>query len=347
MDTRPLEDFSGEELAAIASIWKRETRELQTSFRGFSMMPTIPPGTALTIECGDAVTLGDVIFFLHRGQPVVHRLVRLSPQSMLTRGDGNPIPDLPVSRDALIGRVTRVANSGVPRHIETRPQSISRRIAATALAFGSAPARLMLQLMWRVWRTITRSLAAWKLYGMAGFLARVCSHTIGRIVDIDVIYTGRFSPSTFTPVPGYRYQRVRIGSREFADAAHMLGVDPAKRANHEAFVAFDERDGSMAACTFAEAPGGPRAFNRGVVADPRHRGKSLTGNLLLYQASALADDGVKEVEYHVNATNRGARRMYRKIGAREIDRWIILILLRKYRLSWRSVFATARIPNPS
>jgi phage repressor protein C with HTH and peptisase S24 domain len=75
VDERPLTSFSGDELQAIASLWKREQRELTTSFSGTSMLPTIAPGTPLVIACGDGARAGDVIFFIHRGQPVVHRLL--------------------------------------------------------------------------------------------------------------------------------------------------------------------------------------------------------------------------------------------------------------------------------
>lgn len=350
MDARPLTSFSGDELQAIASLWKRERRELTTSFSGTSMLPTIAPATQLVIACGDDARDGDIIFFIHRRQPVVHRLLSFSPNGrwMLTRGDANTVPDLPVARDALVGRVKAIAGAPVPQQRETAVRSLARRIASAALAIGTRPARLLIGLMWRIWGANAKAVTTVRLYGASGFLARVWSHTIGRVFDVNVIYTGRFvAPPSFTPVPGYRYERARAGSPRFDEAVRMLGGDAAKRAHYEAFVAIDENDGTLAACTFADAVDGPLAFNRGGAADPRHRGKSLTPSLLQYQAWSLAQEGAREVEYHVSATNRGARRMHRKIGAREHDRWIILVLFRRFRFARRSVFATARQPNPS
>jgi hypothetical protein len=350
VDARPLASFSGDELKAVASLWKRERRELTTSFSGVSMLPTIAPGTPLVIACGDEARSGDVIIFIHRGQPVVHRLLSFSRNGrwMLARGDANAIPDLPIARDALVGRVTAIAGGPVLQQRETAGRALARRIASAALAIGAVPARLLIGLMWRIWGANVKAVTTVRLYGASGFLARVWSHTIGAVLDVDVLYTGRFTaPPAFTPVEGYRYERVRAGSPRFDQAVRMLGSDASKRAHYEAFVAIDERDGTLAACTFADALDGPLAFNRGGAADPRHRGKSLTPSLLQYQAWSLAQEGAREVEYHVSATNRGARRMHRKIGAREHDRWIILVLFRRFRFARRSVFATARQPNPS
>ena len=314
------------------------------------MLPSIPPGTLLRIECGNDAHGGDIIFFLHRGQPVVHRLLSFSRNGrwILTRGDANPIPDLPVERETLIGRITSVAGNAVPQPAETRSQSLARHLASAALALGAAPARLMLRFMWRLWGTNLKAATAWRLYGAPGFLARVWSHTVGAIIDIDVIYTGRFTPTeTFTPVKGYRYERAQAGSPRFTEAVRMLRSDEVKRAQYDAFLAIDQRDDSLAACTFSEGADGPVAFNRGVAADPRHRGKSLAGSLLLYQAWSIQRQGAREVEYHVSVTNRGARRMFRKIGAQEIDCWVIIVLLRRFRFSRRFAFDRARQPNPS
>ena len=181
MDQRPLTSFSGDELTAIASIWKREARQLTTSFSGASMLPTIAPGASLEIVCRDDARSDDVILFLHRGQPVVHRLLSFSRngQWMLARGDANAIPDLPIPRDAVVGRVKTVAGANVSQHRESGVQSLARRVASMALGFGAAPARVLINLMWRIWGTNAKAVTAARLYGVSGFLARVWSHTIG------------------------------------------------------------------------------------------------------------------------------------------------------------------------
>jgi hypothetical protein len=147
VDAPPLASFSGEEIAAIASIWKRERRTLKASFAGASMLPAIAPGAPIEIVCGDdAAEPGDVILFLHRGQVVVHRLLAARGGWMLTRGDANAVPDLPVRREALVGRA-----SGVAAQRESRSQRFNRIAVRTLLAAHPSLARLGVAFLWRLY----------------------------------------------------------------------------------------------------------------------------------------------------------------------------------------------------
>jgi len=135
------------ELAAIATLWKRERRTFSASFGGVSMLPTIAPGAAVEIVCGDDANAGDVILFLHRGQVVVHRLLEMRGNWMLTRGDANPIPDLPVAREALIGRAVGVAD-----YRETARQRFHRRIVQSAFRVAPVIARGLVPMLWQLRR---------------------------------------------------------------------------------------------------------------------------------------------------------------------------------------------------
>src|SRR6266566_9584122 len=97
-----VQTLTGPYLQAVAALWKQQRRSLITSFRGFSMLPTISPGVPLEIVCDDEARPGDVIVFTHRGEVVVHRLLALRGNWMLTRGDANDLPDLPEWRSALL-----------------------------------------------------------------------------------------------------------------------------------------------------------------------------------------------------------------------------------------------------
>ena len=346
MEEIHIETLPREELAAIADLWKRSHREISTRFGGVSMVPTIPPGTSVRITCGGAASPGDVLVFFHRGEIVVHRLLRENGQWILTRGDANPIPDHPVATAGLIGRVTAVERENSwqspPAWTETGEQKIARGLATLAMSLGVGTARAVITLMWAFRGTAAKSVVGWRSYGPAGFLARVWSRTGGAVFDVDIVRTGHFvAPSSVEPVEGYRFERVDSRSPRFVEAARLLRVDAEKRDGQEAFVAIDTRTETVAACAFSDRGPAAVAHNRGVVSAPSHRGRSLAGRVLLYQAAALAREGAPAVEYHVNITNRAARRMFHKLGAVESDWWIIAVFLRRYRIPWR-----VRRPQP-
>jgi GNAT superfamily N-acetyltransferase len=176
---------------------------------------------------------------------------------------------------------------------------------------------------------------AFKRYGPIGFAARAWSRTFGLFIDVDVFYTLRVGTAIdFTPIPGYRYERARPGSPHFEEAMALLGVDPAKCANREAFVAVSE-DGRVAACAFNDRVAGTLASVRGTAVAPAHRGRSLGGNLMRFQAQQVAADGASEIDSHVALTNRASQHMLAGMHARRVERWIFLVFLRRFRLSFK------------
>jgi ribosomal protein S18 acetylase RimI-like enzyme len=327
-DDAPLSASLGaSELAAVAAIWKREGRAFTGRFGGVSMLPTIAPGAPLEIVCGDDAEPGDVILFLHRGQVVVHRLLAFRRRWMLTRGDANAVPDLPIRRDALVGRV-----AGAGHFHETRAQRISRAIIVATLAIGAPLAGWTVPILWQ----LTRARELWRRYGVIGLLARLWSKTLGSLLDVDVVMTVRITPPpAIAAIPGYRFERVGCDAPAFFEAARLLAVDARKRMAQEVFIAIDERDGSVAACSFSDRLDGTIAHQRGISVDARHRGHSLGPTLLQYQAAMLALEGAAELEVHVSVTNRASRAMLRKAGARTVDRWLIFTLLRRFRMARR------------
>jgi hypothetical protein len=137
------------ELAAIASLWKRERRTFTASFGGVSMLPTIAPGAPVEIVCGDDAKPGEVILFLHRGQVVVHRLIAMRGEWMLARGDANPIPDLPIAADALIGHAL-----SAPSYAETRWQTFNRQLVVMVFRIAPALVRRLVPLLWQIRRVV-------------------------------------------------------------------------------------------------------------------------------------------------------------------------------------------------
>jgi hypothetical protein len=116
------------------------------------MLPTIAPGTPVEIVCGNDANPGDVILFLHRGQVVVHRLIAKQRGWLLARGDANPIPDLPVAADALIGRAVSVAAWS-----ETKWQSFNRLLIVSVFRLAPPLVRYLVPLLWQVRRVVLAS----------------------------------------------------------------------------------------------------------------------------------------------------------------------------------------------
>lgn len=92
-------------LGGVAEVWKRSKRELEASFDGVSMRPTIEPLQSVTVRCGLDPRLGDVVLALRNGTVIVHRVVLLRRDWLVTRGDNRSIPDLPMNRDDVVGIV--------------------------------------------------------------------------------------------------------------------------------------------------------------------------------------------------------------------------------------------------
>src|SRR5438045_2755797 len=132
--------LTGEQLAAVATLWKKNRQELVASFGGTSMLPTIAPGEEVTIRCGESGVVGDVIVLIGLETPIVHRIVAAAPDGswLLTRGDANRLPDVPIRRvDSIAGRVISIHRAGeassVPRWRDTPAQRLLLAICRGAL----------------------------------------------------------------------------------------------------------------------------------------------------------------------------------------------------------------------
>ena len=181
----------------------------------------------------------------------------------------------------------------------------------------------------------------WARYGAAGVAARIWSRTFGLIVDVDLTTTVRVPlPVSFSPLPGYRYERVVAGTPRFVEAAVLLHVDPRERLRQEAYVAI-AADDSVVACTFNDPVSEQIAHGRGTNVALDHRGRSLGGNIIRYFAQEVARQGAREARFHVVSTNHSSRRMLQKLGAQPIERWIFVILFRRFRFGHRFNVSTS------
>ncbi|HXG59138.1 MAG TPA: S26 family signal peptidase [Thermoanaerobaculia bacterium] len=146
------EGLDGVRLRAVADLWRREKREVDVAFGGVSMLPTIAPGQRLRLRCDTgSLQVGDVIAFLRHDRLFVHRIVAIvrGGEWLLTRGDAHPVPDPPLRRDSVIGRILAEPVSPHPR--PTRAAAAIARSIALLLScspFLASIATLLLKHLW-------------------------------------------------------------------------------------------------------------------------------------------------------------------------------------------------------
>ena len=105
-------------LRALAPLLRRVAGELELDHFGSSMVPTLPDGSTIRIQCAnpEAVRSGDVVavrtvqgLVTHR---VVYRLRRGGCDLLLTRGDARWLPDAPITLRSVVGIVSQVQIDG-------------------------------------------------------------------------------------------------------------------------------------------------------------------------------------------------------------------------------------------
>src|SRR5256885_16561143 len=100
---------------AAAQLLRRDAGgPVESEVRGMSMGTVIPDGARIRIDSSaTALTTGTVIAFVAGGRTVVHRIrwQRRTGRArgwLITQGDAMRLPDMPVARNALVGRVVAV-----------------------------------------------------------------------------------------------------------------------------------------------------------------------------------------------------------------------------------------------
>lgn len=94
----------------------RSTGTVNLKVTGQSMLPAIWPGDLLTIGRHSPQSLrpGQIVLFQRGEKLTVHRIVCLSGEQIVTRGDSVPSPDSPIPPSEVIGLVTAIRRNGRP-----------------------------------------------------------------------------------------------------------------------------------------------------------------------------------------------------------------------------------------
>jgi signal peptidase I len=123
----------------------KEGKTIRIKAHGYSMYPSIKPGSMILIEPLRIKGLphpGEIIAIRREQGLIVHRLSKIMNRngiiSYIARGDSNAIADNPVNIDKIAGRIVRSEATGenpVPAEISinTRPNYIFNRIRVIVL----------------------------------------------------------------------------------------------------------------------------------------------------------------------------------------------------------------------
>jgi hypothetical protein len=133
---------SSDLVTGAAALWKKTGREFTAEFDGVSMRPTIEPHQPLTVSCGRPAQVGDVVLALRGTLPVVHRVVWMGSDWLLTRGDARTVPDPPLAAGDVVGIVR-----DVPAYVPRRAQRLATGVAILAGALGRGAAHAAVRVM--------------------------------------------------------------------------------------------------------------------------------------------------------------------------------------------------------
>lgn len=100
-------------LAALCELWKAAERAVWLTLAGYSMAPTLLPGTRVLLDCScrpESAAIGDILAVRRDSALVIHRLVEIaegSPPRFICQGDANSWRDDPVEAHAIVGKVVQ------------------------------------------------------------------------------------------------------------------------------------------------------------------------------------------------------------------------------------------------
>ena len=127
-----------EDFASIAHGVLGRGRALRFKAKGGSMSPFIRNGDVVeVVPVNGKINLGDIILYRSsHGNTVVHRVIRRSKESVITKGDALPSSDQPVLSRQVLGRVVSVEKNGWRIRLDTPPGRFLNMLLATISPFS-------------------------------------------------------------------------------------------------------------------------------------------------------------------------------------------------------------------
>ncbi|TKJ44842.1 signal peptidase I [Candidatus Aerophobetes bacterium Ae_b3b] len=127
-----------EDFASIAQEVLGRGRALRFKAKGGSMSPFIRNGDVVeVVSVNGKINLGDIILYRSSyGNPVVHRVIRRSKESVITKGDSLPSSDQPVLSRQVLGRVVTIQKNGWRIRLGTPTGRLLNVLLATISPFS-------------------------------------------------------------------------------------------------------------------------------------------------------------------------------------------------------------------
>ena len=96
---------------AVLEMWSDAGKVSRMKVCGHSMYPMLRDGDTLVVRHGREIARGDVVVCLRGDETVVHRVIRIARNRVLTKGDNVPGFDPPGEVSEVVGRAIRVEGS--------------------------------------------------------------------------------------------------------------------------------------------------------------------------------------------------------------------------------------------
>jgi signal peptidase I len=128
--------------AGTIRAWLETGETLELRILSGSMWPAIRAGDRVRVTAVRARRLrwGDIVLVQIKDRPTVHRVRRLAP-AIITRGDGSPSDDQPLSDNDLLGVVTAVERHGRWFRLPMGRLNLPVAVVLIALAKVTGPVR--------------------------------------------------------------------------------------------------------------------------------------------------------------------------------------------------------------
>ena len=76
-----------------------------------SMSPTIEKGDVVIVKLGQQVQENDIITYKNNNSFITHRIIEMDGESIIAKGDNNNTQDEPITKEAIVGKVTFIINN--------------------------------------------------------------------------------------------------------------------------------------------------------------------------------------------------------------------------------------------